>query len=88
MKRWIKWFLNFLRITDETGILSITNMLVYIFAIKYAMAPVQASSIQDMALALGAMGIYMGKKVVSTIAQGKAPSVADDVLNKIKDMAE
>ena len=88
MKRWIKWLLNFLRVTDESGVLSITNMLVYIFAIKYAMAPVQASSIQDMALALGAMGIYMGKKVITGVTQAKAPSVADDVINKIKDMAE
>ena len=88
MKHVIKWLLNFLRITDEQGVLSITNMLVYIFAVKYAMAPVATASIGDMAMALSAMGVYLGKKVITGVTQAKAPDITSDVVNKIKDMAE
>ena len=88
MKQWIKWLLNFLRITDESGVLSITNMLVYTFAVKYAMTPVEAAAVGDMAMALSAMGVYLGKKVITGVTQAKTPDIASDVINKIKDMAE
>jgi len=50
---------------DAEGSLSRTNLLIYIFTIKFAFVPMAEASINDLALALAAMGVYMGKKVVS-----------------------
>ncbi len=80
----IKAFLKFFGLIDEQGQLSRTNILVYVFTVKFAFVPMETASIHDMALALGALGVYMGKKVVNAYVEGKkATSVSSDIINKI-----
>ena len=85
----IKQFLEFFGLIDDNGQLSRTNLLIYIFTIKFAVVPMQSASMNDLAMALGAMGIYMGKKVLSTYIEAKAiqmpqPEVDADVLERMK----
>ena len=80
--------LGFLRITDEKNQLSITNILVMIFAIKFAMVPMEAATVMDMAMALAAMGVYMGKKVVTGMLEAKKNVVPQEVMDKIKSMGK
>jgi len=56
--------LKFLGLIDGEGSLSRTNLLIYIFTFKFAFVPMADASIHEIALALAAMGVYMGKKVV------------------------
>lgn len=71
----IKGFLNFFGLIDDLGCLSRTNLLVYIFTFKFAFVPMESAGIQEIAMALGAMGIYMGKKVVSAYEKKKSAPV-------------
>lgn len=85
---YIKPVLKFLRLIDEQGELSITNILVIIFAFKFAYAPMEETSIQDTALALTAMGVYIGKKAIYKIADAKKDSVVtQEVVTKLKEFA-
>lgn len=85
---YIKPVLKFLRLIDEQGELSITNILVIIFAFKFAYAPMEETSVQDMALALTAMGVYIGKKAIKEIAAAKKDSVVtQEVVAKLKEFA-
>jgi hypothetical protein len=82
---YIKPFLSFLRLIDENGELSITNILVIIFAFKLAFAPMEETNIQQMALALAAIGVYASKRIVSKVASAKKDSgVAKDIVDKLK----
>lgn len=80
LKIWnfIKSFLSFFGLIDEKQQLSRTNLLVYIFTLKFAFIPMQSASINDMALALGALGAYMGKKVISAYVDGKSAQSGSD----------
>jgi len=80
--------LSFFRIIDENKVLSITNLLVMTFAIKFAMVPLESASILDMAMALSAMGVYMGKKVVTGIIEAKKNAVPKEIVDKLKNMSE
>jgi len=84
----IKKALSFLRILDETGQLSITNILVVTFAVKFAFVPMQSASIQDMALALAAMGVYVGKKAINGIVEAKKNTLPEELIGKLKSMTE
>jgi hypothetical protein len=64
--------LTFLGLIDS-GELSRTNVLLWIFVGRFAMTPIQSASIADMAMALSAMGLYMGKKVVNAYIETKTP---------------
>lgn len=86
MKNKLFKMLAFLRIVDEKGQLSITNIMVMTFAIKFAMVPMESASIQDMAMALSAMGIYMGKKAVTAYTETKTQQLPDDLMEKIHNM--
>ena len=76
--------LGFFRLVDENKVVSITNLLIYIFAFKFAYAPMESTNLQDMALALAAMGVYVGKKVVNAYADGKKSSLPSDLMDKMK----
>lgn len=85
--RYITKILNFFGLIDEKGQLSRTNLLVYIFTMKFAFVPMQTASINDLALALAALGVYMGKKVVNAFvdsAKAKVEGTPSDVIDKIK----
>lgn len=87
----IKSFLNFFGLIDEKKQLSRTTLLVYIFTIKFAFVPMETASIQDLALAMSALGVYMGKKVVNAYVEGakaKAEIASSDVLAKLKTLGE
>lgn len=85
-QKYIKPLLKFLRLIDENGELSITNILVIIFAFKFAYAPMAETSIQDMALALTAMGVYVAKKAVTAYTDAKKGSVVpSEVIDKLKE---
>jgi hypothetical protein len=85
-KIWVKILavLGFFRLVDENNVVSITNLLIYIFAFKFAYAPMESTSLQDMALALAAMGVYVGKKVVNAYADGKKQTLPSDLMDKMK----
>jgi len=56
---------------------------------KFAFVSMETASINDLALAIGALGVYMGKKVVNAYTEGvktKSGLVNDDILNKLHDM--
>jgi len=80
--------LSFFRVIDENEVLSITNLLVMTFAIKFAMVPLESASILDMAMALAAMGVYMGKKAVSAIIESKKNVVPAEIVEKLKAMSK
>jgi len=80
--------LTFLRLLDENKVLSITNILVIIFAIKFALVPLESASITDIAMALSAMGVYMGKKVVNGMIEAKKNAVPSDIVEKLKKLGK
>jgi hypothetical protein len=83
----IKMFLNFFGLIDDKGQLSRTNLLVYIFTLKFAVVPMESASVHDMAMALAALGVYMGKKVVSAYVDGKSAqsdSTTSDVMDRLR----
>lgn len=85
---YIKPILKFCRLIDEQGDLSITNILIIIFAFKFAYAPMEVTSIQDMALALAAMGVYAGKHAITKITEAKKhTAVTQEVITKLKEFA-
>lgn len=91
LKIWspFKTVLDFFGLIDEKSQLSRTNLLVYIFTMKFAFVPMESASIHDMALALAALGVYMGKKVVNAYTEGarvKADLANSDVLDKLHSM--
>lgn len=81
----IKSVLGFFGLIDDKGELSRTNLLIYIFTLKFAFVPMETASVNDLALALAAMGVYMGKKVVSAYAEkSKLDVTPSDVIDKLK----
>lgn len=78
----------FFRIIDENKLLSITNLLVMTFAVKFAMVPLAEASIMDMAMALAAMGVYMGKKVVTGMIEAKKNVVPAEIMEKLQSMGK
>ena len=78
--------LKFFGLLDSGGELSRTNVLLWIFVGRFAVTPIQSASIADMAMALSAMGLYMGKKIVSAYAEKKLNP--EDIINKIKNSTE
>lgn len=80
--------LNFLRLTDENGLFSITNIMVWIFVFKFAYAPMETIQTNDMILALSSMGVYMGKKVIGTVKERVITEVKElpsELMEKLKD---
>ena len=93
MKIWeyITTALNFFGLIDEKGQLSRTTLLVYIFTMKFAVVPMESATIHDMALALAALGVYMGKKVISAYtesAKAKTDTATQDVIDKLRVLGE
>jgi len=91
IKTWIyiKSLLNFFGLIDAEGQLSRTNLLVYIFTLKFAVVPMETSSIHEMALALATLGVYMGKKVITAYVEGKkaaSDSTTQDVMDKLRNL--
>ena len=85
----IKSVLNFFGLIDAQGQLSRTNLLVYIFTLKFAFVPMETSSIHEMALALTALGVYMGKKVLTAYVEGKKVTsdvATQDVIDKLRNL--
>jgi len=93
MKIWgyLKSVLNFFGLIDGNGQLSRTNLLVYIFTMKFAFVPMQTASIHDMAMAMAALGVYMGKKVLTAYIDGKSSksdAVTGDVMDKLRSLGQ
>lgn len=84
---YIKRFLTFVRILDEQGNLSITNLLVMIFVWKFAQTSMDTFSIESVGPMIAAMGMYFGKKVVNKPKTDPVitPEVTDEIVNKLKE---
>jgi hypothetical protein len=81
--------LGFFRLTDENNQLSITNILVFIFCFKFAVVQMETVGIKEMALALCAMGVYVGKKTITGIVDVKKSNLLpEELVDKLKDMGE
>ena len=72
---------GFVRITDENNQLSVTNLLVALFAYKFFNTPITAGNITDLAGSLvslapllGAIGNYAYKKKLSTQTPAQDPT--------------
>ena len=92
MKRIKDFFFNILKffgLIDAKQELSRTNLLVYIFTYKLATVPLETASIEQMATALvaalGAMGVYVAKKVIERKKEPEADqSLSKELLNKLE----
>lgn len=63
LNQWIHKILNFLRITDEDGVLSLTNIFIIIVLFKLAMAP--TLQLEEVATVFIAISNYMYKRHVN-----------------------
>lgn len=88
--KYIKPVLKFIRIIDEPGDLSITNIMVMIFVYKFAQTPMETFSIEAIMPVIGAMALYFGKKIVNKSAgkEVNTQEVSDEVIKKIKEFAK
>lgn len=85
--KYIKPVLKFLRIIDAQGDLSITNLLIILFAHKFANTPMETFNIESFVPVLGAMGMYFGKKVVDKPVTKIDPAITDEIVGKLKTFA-
>jgi hypothetical protein len=88
IKNFFYSILKFFGLIDTKNELSRTNLLVYIFCYKLAAVPLETASIEQMATALaaamGAMGVYVAKKVIE---RKSTPSLPEELLGKLKNIA-
>lgn len=63
--------LAFLKLTDATGKLSLTNVAFYIFLYKISICSMGTLTANDLAVALTTVGLYFGKKVVNAVKDVK-----------------
>ena len=83
----VKAVLTFFGLIDSKGELSRTNLILYIFTIKFAFVPLQAAGIAELAMAMGSLGLYLGKKVLENrkASVSSEPSDVLDVVRKTTD---
>lgn len=61
--KWIHKILNFFRITDENGVLSLTNIFIIIVLYKLAMSP--TLNLEEVATVFIAISNYMYKRHIN-----------------------
>ncbi len=81
----IKAFLSFFGLIDAKGELSRTNLILYIFTVKFAFVPLQAAGIGEIAMAMASLGLYVGKKVLDSKAEARKETQAQSEMSDILD---
>lgn len=95
IKNFFYTIFKFLGLLDTKKELSRTNLIIYVFIYKLAMVPLESASVEQMATALvaalGAMGVYVAKKVIEgkkeiATVNNTPTTLPTELMDKLKTM--